>query len=155
MKKVGNYFIDEENNQWSIFLETLESAIQKRNTLMGCTDCTDCMDCMDCTGCTRCTRCTGCMDCTDCTGCRRCTSCTSCTGCTDFKTNPQRIVSDFIGSRKSQTTIYWNEQKEQVVCGCFEGTIQEFEERVKRVHINNSFAQEYLIFIEKVKQYKS
>jgi hypothetical protein len=59
-----------------------------------------------------------------------------------------------LGSRNSQTTYYWNAEKEQVVCGCFKGTLQEFEDKVKLTHGDNDYAKAYLQWIEKVKIYR-
>jgi len=60
-----------------------------------------------------------------------------------------------LGSRNSQTTYYWNEEKEQIVCGCFRGTLQEFEEKIKETHEDNDFAKDYFDWINAVKNYKS
>ena len=38
-----------------------------------------------------------------------------------------------------------------VVCGCFEGTLEEFIEKVKETHGDNKFAKEYLSIVEVVK----
>ena len=38
-----------------------------------------------------------------------------------------------------------------VSCGCFSGTIQEFENKVKKTHGDNKYAKEYLACIEVVK----
>ena len=67
-------------------------------------------------------------------------------------------MSDVIGSRHSQTTVYKGLTKEglrfQVVCGCFRGSLVEFEKKVKETHENNpKYLDEYLSFIEKVKIY--
>ena len=86
--------------------------------------------------------------------CTGCTDCTGCTGCREFKSNPQRITSPKIGSRQSQSTYYWTDEHEQVVCGCFCGTLDEFAERVKNVHGDNQHGQEYIKWIKAVKCYK-
>jgi len=39
-----------------------------------------------------------------------------------------------MGSRDSQTTTYWTDKEIQVVCGCFKGNLDEFENKVKEVH---------------------
>jgi hypothetical protein len=59
-----------------------------------------------------------------------------------------------LGSRDSQTTFYWNNEKEQIVCGCFKGTLLEFEEKIKETHGDNEFAQGYFKWIEAIKFYK-
>ena len=38
-----------------------------------------------------------------------------------------------------------------VSCGCFSGTLQEFESKVKETHGNNKFAREYLALVEAAK----
>ena len=38
-----------------------------------------------------------------------------------------------------------------VSCGCFSGTLQEFESKVKETHGNNKFAREYLALVEVAK----
>lgn len=38
-----------------------------------------------------------------------------------------------------------------VSCGCFIGTLQEFENKVKETHGNNKFAKEYLALVEAAK----
>jgi hypothetical protein len=79
-------------------------------------------------------------------------NCSNCYDCSDFKTNPQRYVTGKIGSRNAQTTFYWNEELNQVICGCFNGTLEEIEARVKAVHKNNEqHLNEYLKEIDKVK----
>jgi hypothetical protein len=86
--------------------------------------------------------------------CRNCRDCSYCSDCSDFKINPQRITSQNIGSRNAQTTIYWTDEKEQVVCGCFKGTISEFKEQVQKTHNGNVYAKQYFDFIEKVEKYQ-
>ena len=64
-----------------------------------------------------------------------------------------RYVSNRIGSRKSQTTVYWTSKDDiQVVCGCFKSNLDDFEVRVNKVHANNpQYLKEYLKLIEVVK----
>jgi hypothetical protein len=40
------------------------------------------------------------------------------------------------------------------VCGCFKGTLQEFEQKVKETHKNNDYAKNYFKWIDAVKNYK-
>jgi hypothetical protein len=55
-----------------------------------------------------------------------------------------------IGSRKGMTT--YNLTKDIIWCGCFTGTLREFEKRVKETHKNNKLhLAEYLGFIKYVK----
>ena len=50
----------------------------------------------------------------------------------------------FIGSRNEQTLFYWTSGGfEQVVCGCFLGSVDEFEEKVANTHGNNEHAAAY------------
>jgi len=49
-----------------------------------------------------------------------------------------------IGSRDAFTTFFKDEDKIMVSCGCFNGTIQEFETQVKEIHQDNKFAKQYL-----------
>jgi hypothetical protein len=63
-----------------------------------------------------------------------------------------RYLSDFIGSRNSQTITYWNKEKSVVVCGCFKGTLPEFENRVKKVYQeDNIYYKQYMKYIAQVK----
>lgn len=82
-----------------------------------------------------------------------CTNCYNCRDCSEFKTNPQRIISPILGSRYSQTTYYWNEERDQIVCGCFIGTMQEFKDKIKKTHNENEFAKGYFKWIEAVETY--
>jgi len=64
-------------------------------------------------------------------------------GCSDFKNNPQKYTTPKCGSRKSSTTIFWDDEKTLVVCGCFKGTIDEFEKKVKDIHGKSKYGKEY------------
>ena len=119
-----------------------------------CSYCRDCSDCSDCSYCRYCSYCSYCSYCRDCSYCSDCSYCRDCRGCSNFKTNPQRITSPILGSRNSQTTYYWNDENEKIVCGCFKGTLEEFETKVKITHGDNDFAKGYLKWIELVKIYK-
>ena len=59
-----------------------------------------------------------------------------------------------MGSRESQTTCYWTADHEQIVCGCFKGTLQEFKEAVERTHGDNAHGRVYKAWITKVENYK-
>ena len=55
-----------------------------------------------------------------------------------------------IGSRKGMTTYCFED--ERVWCGCFKGTLKEFEAKVKKTHEHNpQFLDEYLGFINYLK----
>ena len=160
IEKYG-YFIDENNNRWSIEFYTLESATKKSESL---NNCLNCFNCSGCSYCSRCSYCSGCFNCSDCSGCSycsgcsrcsHCSDCSGCSGCSGFKENPQRLTSSKIGSRNSQTTVYWTDDKEEVICGCFKGTLDKFKIRVIEKHGNNEYAKQYLTFIEKVQHCQS
>ncbi len=91
----------------------------------------------------------------NCDNCFNCRSCSYCRYCLAFETNPQRIVSPILGSRNSNTTYYWNDDKEQIVCGCFKGTMEEFKSKIKETHGDNDFAKGYYKWIEAVEIYKN
>lgn len=61
-----------------------------------------------------------------------------------------------IGSRSDYTTFSTTETSINVVCGCFNGTIEEFEIRVKKVHQGNRYEEEYLaaVTLAKIKLLK-
>jgi hypothetical protein len=125
-----------------------------------CSDCSDCIDCSycrscsSCRDCSYCSSCSDCIDCSYCSDCSSCSDCSDCSSCSDFKTNPQRITSSFLGSRNSQTTYYWDDKREQIICGCFKGTLEELEEQVKITHGDNDFSKGYFKWIELVKMYR-
>lgn len=57
-----------------------------------------------------------------------------------------------LGSRYRVTTIYRNKAGGlTVTCGCFLGTLEEFEAKVKETHGDNLFGQEYRALIELAK----
>lgn len=64
-----------------------------------------------------------------------------------------RIIKiDRIGSRNSCTYFYKTASEIYVRCGCFFGTIGEFEARVKETHKNNKrYKNEYLEAIKYIK----
>jgi hypothetical protein len=71
-------------------------------------------------------------------------------------TNPQKIVSDIIGSRNDQTTIYFDSEKIYVVCGCFRGTLNEFKAKVENSYPKETdceHGKSYRKFISKVERY--
>lgn len=56
------------------------------------------------------------------------------------------------GSRNRNITMFRTENGNICVsCGCFIGTLQEFENKVKETHGNNKFAKEYLALVEAAK----
>ena len=131
-KQIDGYWVIGKN-KWNAHIFTKEQAEKYAATLINCENCIDCSDCSGCS------YCSGCLDCRD---------------CSYFKTNQQRITSPTLGSRKSQTTYHWNEEKEEIICGCFKGTLEQFRAKVKETHGDNEFAQGYLKWIDAVKFYK-
>jgi hypothetical protein len=148
-------------NRWTARDYTKEDAEKFAATLINCEDCIDCrycsycIYCVSCRYCKHCRTCVTCKSCTDCIRCRSCVDCYSCDFCFSFKSNPERILSPILGSRSAQTIFYWNAKKEQIVCDCFKGTLQQFEDKVKQTHGDNEHAKAYLQWIEKVKIYKA
>ena len=125
MKKINDRWYDENNNSWNCDFETEESALIKSKSLIGCSYCSDCSDC---------SRCSGCSD------------------CSGYKTNAQRYITPKVGSRNSQTSIYWtNKEDVQIICGCWRGNIEQFEQRVKEVHGDNEYGKAYM---EQIKIFK-
>lgn len=58
--------------------------------------------------------------------------------------NNDYITIGPIGSRSATTTFYRrSDGVTMVVCGCFHGTINEFEQRVNDVHADNKHGQAY------------
>ena len=63
-----------------------------------------------------------------------------------------RLVSNKIGSRQAQTTVYWDNTKTSVVCGCRKNiTIKEFEQIVLGTHKKNKYSKQYMKFIKVAK----
>ena len=128
------------SNSWNADLYSQDEAEKCAGTLKNCNNCFNCSSCSDCS---------------DCSSCSYCSSCRSCRSCSDFKTDPQRVKSPILGSRKDQTTYYWNDENEQIVCGCFNGTLQQFKDKIKEKHGNNEFAKGYYKWIGAVEIYKN
>ena len=172
MKKYHGYWIDGNNNKWSVRIFSKEQATKMSESLIdcyGCSNCTDCSNCVNCSNCTKCsycTECSYCRYCTDCTNCSECSYCTDCTNCnncsncsycpycsycTDFKRNPLRYVTGNIGSRNESTEFYWLDGRCVVNCGCQHGiTLDDFYQKVLQTHGDNQYAKQYIKEIEKV-----
>lgn len=182
MKKIGNNWVDENNNKWNYDNYTEKEAIKYSESLSNCVNCRDCkycLNCIDCTNCVHCLYCVNCKDCTysnDCTSCFGCLncgyctyclncvycgrcvcceSCTDCVGCTYFKFNPECLKSKPMGSRNDITRYYLYDDTIYVSCGCFWGNIDKFILTIKDKHGDNKYAQDYKKQIEKVKKYWS
>lgn len=63
--------------------------------------------------------------------------------------NADYIYLKGFGSHNRSTTIF--RAKSGNICGCFIGSLQEFENKVKETHGNNKFAKEYLALVEAAK----
>jgi len=63
------------------------------------------------------------------------------------------LVSEPIGSRKDRTSYHIS--KDVVHCGCFKGTLNEFEAEVNCTHPYGVFREEYDSFIKDAKYWKS
>ena len=57
-----------------------------------------------------------------------------------------------IGSRNGYTMIFHTDKGLFVQCGCFGGTIEEFEAKVKETHKGNKHERDYMAMIEFVKK---
>ena len=57
-----------------------------------------------------------------------------------------------VGSRNDTTTFFARKDKQiGVKCGCFSGTIDEFEAAVKKTHGDNEHGKVYMLAIEMAK----
>ena len=123
----------------------------------GCRDCGDCRDCNNCYSCMDCGDCSGCQYCRYCCYCDDCDDCSYCRSCSSFGHNPQRIFGGKMGHRDDIPAVYWIEPgREQCVVGCFRGTLDQLEERVKETHADNpEHLKNYLEFIKKVRAYQA
>ena len=135
MEQINGYWTDENNNRWDTEIYTEEAAEKFSKSLVNCYNCYSCYNCRNC---------------------QNCDYCDNCRNCRNYKLNPQRYTTKKIGSRNDQTTFYYGETKNgmevQVVCGCFWGNLEEFEEAVLETHKDNDlYRKQYLKEIEKVK----
>lgn len=172
MQQINGYWVDVANNRWDCRYCTVEQAEEYSATLINCSNCDECHNCLscrycrDCEHCWSCTYCHNCQDCENCRGCQNCDDCHNCRycrGCRDcqncrycqdcknYQDNPQRYVTPCIGSRRDRTTIYWLDGDVQVICGCFRGNLDEFEDRVRDVHGDNKHGRAYMTEISKVR----
>ena len=135
---VNGRYVDENNNSWDADCETLESAEEKSKTLKDCSGCSGCSDCSGCSGCS---------------DCSRCSRCSRCSGCAGYKQNPQIIMSPVLGSRSSQTALYWVGENVQIVCGCFRGDIAAFRKAVGDRHAGTMHETAYLAWIAAAEAY--
>ena len=66
-----------------------------------------------------------------------------------ISSNADYICFKGFGSENRNTTMFRTRNGDICVCcGCFEGSLKEFEEKVKETHGNTKYAKEYLACIE-------
>jgi uncharacterized protein YjbI with pentapeptide repeats len=58
------------------------------------------------------------------------------------------LVVGSIGSRNGYTTTFHTDKGVFVMCGCFKGTLDEFETKVKETHHGNKHERDYLALIQ-------
>jgi hypothetical protein len=58
------------------------------------------------------------------------------------------LIVGTIGSRNGYTTIFHTDKGVFVMCGCFKGTLDEFEVKVKETHQGNKHERDYLALIQ-------
>jgi hypothetical protein len=74
-------------------------------------------------------------------------------GDADIKSGQDWCLFTSFGSANRTTTAYKTKEVSviKISCGCFFGTLFEFETQVKETHSGNSFEQEYLSIIQVIK----
>jgi len=140
MKQLNGYWIGKNGNKWSTSLFDEEGATKAE---MSCRNCQDCRNCQYCQDCQYCRDCRDCQDCRNCRNCQYCQYCQYCQDCRDFTKDPDRLVINNIGSRSGVISIYWYCDMIQVVCGCFRGSLLEFEKAVIKTHGDNEHGIRY------------
>ena len=81
LREDNGYFIDGNNNKWSKYLFTRETALKASKTLTNCFNCVDCKYCDNCNSCSDCNFCHYCADCKRCKNCIHCYNCKNCFNC--------------------------------------------------------------------------
>lgn len=160
MKQDEHYYYD-GSNRWSKSRYTEEQAQMAAKTLIDCKNMTDCSDCSHCSRCSRCSsclhcsrcsRCSGCLhcsrcsycsDCSHCSYCSDCSDCSYCSHCSDFDSQPQQYTTPKMGRDDRVNFLHWNAKNHAVTCGCFNGTLEELEQKVQEVHGDNEHGQAY------------
>lgn len=143
LTEVNNYWVDENNNQWSTDKWNREDAEEASAGLRNCQNCRDCWNCRDCQDC---------QDCRGCQNCQNCWDCQDCQNCRDYKDDPARIIGPQMGSRLDHPVVYWQGENVQCVVGCFRGNLDDLEEKVRETHYNNEkHLNDYLKFIKVVR----
>lgn len=67
------------------------------------------------------------------------------------KTSDYMVIVN-IGSRNDTTTVYKAIDGIRIRCGCFNGTLDEFNKKVIKTHGDNKYAKQYLAMIEMIKK---
>lgn len=66
--------------------------------------------------------------------------------------NADYVCAKGLGSRYQNTTFFKCKNGDiYVICGCFEGNLDEFTKKVKITHGDSKYAKEYLAMVEVVK----
>ena len=63
------------------------------------------------------------------------------------------MTSPKMGSRKGQTTIYFDSARTEVICGCFTGTLDEFKVAIDATHGDNHHGVEYRKWLTSFEKY--
>lgn len=70
-------------------------------------------------------------------------------GDAEVKTNDDLCIFTYFGSANRTTTAFKTKDGGiNVRCGCFQGTLQQFREKVKETHGTNDYAVEYLMIAD-------
>ena len=73
-------------------------------------------------------------------------------GDADIQSNNDYCCFQSFGSENRTTTFFRSKTNEiRIKCGCYEGTVEEFEKRVQDTHGTTKYAQEYLAIIATAK----
>lgn len=73
-------------------------------------------------------------------------------GNAQVENNDQHCGFDCFGSCNRHTHAYLtNENKVEITCGCFRGSIEEFEEKVEATHSGTVYEKEYKAIINVIK----
>ena len=72
--------------------------------------------------------------------------------CCSFENNKDLnyyYAVDRIGSERRKTYFFYGEKAELIRCGCFTGTLKEFEEQIKMTHNDNKkYLAEYMLAVK-------
>jgi hypothetical protein len=128
MKKINNYWTDENNNRWNRDQYTKDQAEQLSKKMINCKYCTDCYSCYSCD------------------------SCDSCNSCKNYKSNPERYCKRLSGTVDKLAQIYWIDENVQIVFGCWKGSsIDGFVKKAKKQLKGTSKLQPFIDFAEKAR----